>query len=29
MAPPAAPPYTLRLGRELLLPWLTRQVVSP
>jgi hypothetical protein len=22
MAPPAAPPYTLRLGRELLLPWL-------
>jgi hypothetical protein len=25
MAPPAAPPYTLRLGRELLLPWLSRR----
>ncbi len=25
MAPPAAVPYTLRLGREVLLPWLTRR----
>ncbi|HZV07136.1 MAG TPA: hypothetical protein VE999_18790 [Gemmataceae bacterium] len=28
MAPPAAPPYTLRLGRELLLPWLTEHAAS-
>jgi hypothetical protein len=28
MAPPAAPPYTQRLGREMLLPWLTGRTVS-
>jgi hypothetical protein len=29
MAPPAAAPYTRRLGRELLLPWLTGSMVRP
>ncbi len=29
MAPPAASPFTLRLGRELLLPWLTGCSKSP